>query len=106
MKKWIKDTLYFLRLIDENDTLSITNIGCIVVLVKVALNPSPSIVDMGTLLVTLSLYFTKKHQSNKDKKLTDENKQAIADLTAKVTQVADKASGLAMHVGLRSPLVK
>jgi hypothetical protein len=106
MKKWIKDTLSFLRLIDDDCVLSITNIGCIVVLAKVAMNPNPSIVDMGTLLVTLSLYFSKKHLSQKAKKLTDENKQAISDLTTKINQVADKASGLAMHVGLRTPIVK
>lgn len=106
MHKKLKEILYFCRLTDENNILSITNIGCLVVLTKVALNPAPSIVDMGTLLVTLSLYYGKKHLSQKDKKITDENKAAIAEIASKVNQVADKASGLAMHVGMRSPLVK
>jgi hypothetical protein len=103
LKHRLKEALYFLRLTDDDGLLSITHIGCIIVLTKLALNPNPSLIDMGSLLVTLSLYYGKQSMSQKHKKLTDENKQAIADLTTKVSQVADKASGLAMHVGLRTP---
>jgi hypothetical protein len=113
-KHKLKEALYFLRLTDDDGILSITHIGCMVVLTKVALNPNPSVFDMGSLLVTLSLYYGKQHLAQRQQKLTDENKQAIADisakvnqnlsdLTTKVNQVADKASGLAMHVGLRTP---
>lgn len=106
MYKKLKESLHFLRLIDENNVLSITNIGCIIVLVKVALNPNPSIFEMGSLLVTLSSYYAKKHLASRQQKITDENRQAIADLSTKVGQIADKASGLAMHVGLRgNPLI-
>lgn len=103
LKHRLKEALYFLRLTDDDGLLSITHIGCIIVLTKLALNPNPSLIDMGSLLVTLSLYYGKQTMNQKHKKLTDENKQAIADLTTKVSQVADKASGLAMHVGLRTP---
>lgn len=103
LKHRLKEALFFLRLTDDDGLLSITHIGCIIVLTKLALNPNPSLIDMGSLLVTLSLYYGKQSMNQKHKKLTDENKQAIADLTTKVSQVADKASGLAMHVGLRTP---
>lgn len=102
-KHKLKEALYFLRLTDSDGILSITHIGCMVVLTKVALNPNPSIFDMGSLLVTLSLYYGKKKMNQDGKKLTDENKQAIADISTKVNQIADKASGLAVHVGLRPP---
>lgn len=106
MKKSVAKTLYFLRLTDEAGLLSITNIGCIVVLTKVALNPQPSIVDMGTLLITLSLYFGKAHINKHKQKLSDENKTAIEEMKTKIQQVADKTSGVAAAVGMRTPIVK
>lgn len=106
MKKSVAKTLYFLRLTDEAGLLSITNIGCIVVLTKVALNPQPSIVDMGTLLITLSLYFGKAHINKHKQKLSDENKTAIEEMKTKIQQVADKTSGVAAAVGMRAPIVK
>lgn len=102
MNKKLKHALYFLRLTDENGLLSITNIGCIVVLIKVALNPNPSIVDMGSLLITLSLYFGKAHMNRNKQAITDENKQAIADIQDKVKQIADKTSGLSAMIGIKT----
>jgi hypothetical protein len=115
LKHKLKEALYFLRLTDSDGVLSITHIGCIVVLTKVALNPNPSIFDMGSLLVTLSLYYGKKHLAQNKQKITDENKQAIvdvsnkvnqsiADLATKVSQVENKTSGLSVHMGLRTPI--
>jgi hypothetical protein len=51
----------FTRLIDENNTLSITQIACMIVLFKLALAPSTNIIDLGTLLVTLGHYSVKKY---------------------------------------------
>lgn len=101
-KHKLKHALYFLRLTDTSGLLSITNIGCIVVLTKVALNPSPSIVDMGTLLITLSLYFGKSHMNRNKQAITDENKQAITDMQNKVQQIADKTSGLSAMIGIKN----
>lgn len=107
IKQFFEKALYFLRLTDDNGSLSITNIACGIVLYKIATETNPSIADMGSLLVTLTLYYGKAHLNSKKKILTDENKQAIADIQTKVQQISDKTSGLALHVGLRgNPLVK
>ena len=106
IKHFIEKALYFLRLTDDDGSLSITHIACGIVLYKIATEVNPSIADMGSLLVTLTLYYGKAHLKNKKQVLTDENKQAIQDMQIKVQQISDKTSGLALHVGLRNPLVK
>lgn len=106
MKHNLKKALYFLRLTDEDGILSITNIGCIVVLTKVALNPSPSVVDMGTLLVTLSLYFGKAHLNRNKVKVTEDTVQRISDMEEKVKSIQGTASSLAAQMGLGNILKK
>jgi len=97
----------FLRLVDDNYVcLSLTNLAVFVVLVKLALNPSPSVVDMGSLLTVLSLYYGNKHLKKNKEEKTDNNKAVLEDMQAKIQAVADKASGLALHIGLRNPAVK
>jgi len=97
----------FLRLIDDQYVcLSLTNLGVLVVLTKVALNPNPSLVDMGTLLTVLSLYYGNKHLKKNKEEKTDSNKVVLEEMQAKIQAVADKASGLALHIGLRNPTVK
>lgn len=105
MKHHIKKALYFLRLTDENGLLSITHIACMIVLVKVAFAKEPNIIDMGSLLITLSLYYGKQHLVKSKQKITDENKQAIEDLKNKVQGIQDKTSGLAVRIGMTSPTI-
>lgn len=107
IKHFFQRVLYFLRLTDGNGSLSITNIACGIVLYKIATEANPSVSDMGSLLVTLTLYYGKAHLNSKKQSLTDENKQAIQDIQTKVQQISDKTSGLALHVGMRgNPLGK
>jgi len=107
LKKQLLKIGRFFRVVDESEpVLSITNTAVLVVLAKVTFSAEPSIAEMGGLLITLALYYGKK-RINKDKsKLSDENKKAIEDVTAKVQQIADKTSGLAASIGLRNPLQK
>ena len=107
MKQFFTKLGRFFRIVDESSImLSITNIAVYVILVKIALNPNPSITEMGGLFITLAGYYGKKH-FNKDKaKITDENKAAIEDLKTKLQNVENKASGVAAMVGMRGPQVK
>jgi hypothetical protein len=53
--------LKFLRVVDSADgQVSLTSLGLIVVLVKVALIREPSLVDLGALLGVLAMYSHKK----------------------------------------------
>lgn len=106
IKSFLQRGLYFLRLTDDDGLLSITHIACGIVLYKIATQPNPSVVDMGSLLVTLSLYYGKQHLNRNKTTLTDENKQAIQEIQNKVQQIQDKTSGLALHMGMRNPIVK
>lgn len=102
MKNFLKGTLYFLRLTDDDGLLSITHIACIVVLIKVALAPEPSIADMGALLITLALYYGKKVSGEKKLKLSSDGSKAITDMQSKMQQVQDKLAGVAAQVGFRN----
>jgi hypothetical protein len=99
MKAFIQKALFFLRITDEDGLLSITHIACWVVIAKIALDPNPSISEMGGLLVTLALYYGKKHLDSKKKKLNDEQTDALAKMQAKVDQVADKVGAVATTLG-------
>jgi len=107
MKKFFLDLGRFLRVIDDQSIcLSVTNVAVFVVLIKVALNPSPSIVDMGTLLTVLSLYYGNKHLKKNKQEVTDKNKVVLEEMQAKIQAISDKASGLALHIGMRNPTIK
>ena len=59
--------LQFLRVVDENKQLSITNIALIIILIKLAIAPALSITEAGTLLITLGNYGHKRHVQEKTK---------------------------------------
>lgn len=101
MKVFIQKALFFLRLTDEDGLLSITHIACWVVLAKIALEANPSIAEMGGLLVTLALYYGKKHLNKDKKKMTDEQAAAIAQIKAKVDAVADKVGAVSATLGFK-----
>jgi hypothetical protein len=83
--------LSFLRVVDGHDqTLSLTSIGLIVVLVKIALVPQPSLVDLGALLGTLLLYAHKRMSSAKTVDVNAElvaTKEALLAATTKTEAV-------------------
>jgi hypothetical protein len=100
MNEKLKKTLFFLRLTDEENVLSITHIACMVVLTKIAMSPSPSITEMGGLLVTLAAYYGKRHINGKKTKLSDEQSAVITKLQSQVTNLADKTGALATTIGM------
>lgn len=51
----------FLRLIDDQHNLSLTNIATIIVVIKLALAQQASAIDLGTLLLALANYNVKKY---------------------------------------------
>lgn len=57
--------LQFLRLVDENEQLSITNIAVMVVLVKISQTQTTSFEDISLLFLPLMGYAYKKHLKDK-----------------------------------------
>jgi hypothetical protein len=98
--------LTFIKIMDDHDeSLSLTSIALWVVLVKLALVQSASIVDIGALLVSLASYQGKKmiplkvQESSADiQALTT----SMSQVTTKLTELESKASGLAVAVGLKN----
>jgi hypothetical protein len=60
--------LQFFRIVDKGKPvdISITNVACWVVIVKIAFVDHASAVDLGTLLVALSNYAHKRHINSGD----------------------------------------
>ena len=52
--------LQFLRLVDENNQISLTNIAMIIVLVKLACAQQAGVADLGALMLALASYNCKK----------------------------------------------
>jgi len=64
----IKDLCKFLNLLDKTGSkLSITNIVMLIIVIKVALVPHPSMPDLGTLLLALLNYSHKRHIESQNK---------------------------------------
>lgn len=105
MKKLFK-VLDFLRIIDDGHRLSLTNLVMFVCIYKTLVAPQFSITEVTALLVAMTSYGYKKHLNKAKADITDENKKAIADMSTKVQQIADKTSGLSAAMGVRNPLQK
>lgn len=61
MKFDFKKVLTFFRVIDAHDGMvSLTNLAVLIVLIKLAIVPSTTVMDIGTLLVALTNYTGKK----------------------------------------------
>lgn len=56
----LRKTGRFLRLTDEHGRLSLTNIGMLIVLVKLAMVTKTTVPDLGALLLSLAAYNGKK----------------------------------------------
>jgi len=95
MPAWIKRVSEFLRLVDEQGQLSLTNITVYVVLFKIYQTENVSLLDAGALLVALLGYNGKKvlkYFNDKKQVLAadeaNEIKQRLKELHDKVGAVA------------------
>lgn len=106
LKHKLDKLLYFLRFTDEDGILSITHIACMVVLYKIAMEANPSIVDMGSLLITLSLYYGKSHLKNNKFKMVDEATKRLSDAEDKIKSIQGTVSSVSAQIGLGNLLKK
>lgn len=80
--------LNFLRLIDEDGVLSLTNIAVIIVLAKLALLANCDLSSAAALLTVLGGYHFKSwHNARKPKPSTEQDKEAIAILQSEMSKI-------------------
>lgn len=94
--------LTFLNLLDAQGNLSITNVAVLVTLIKLAISPSASITEAGTLLVALANYAHKrkttsdvnKTQLDVEAKIQD----AMTSATNQINELQGKVNGLVLRI--------
>ena len=74
--KFIKRFLKYLRINDDKDMLSLTNLAMILILYKIANTTATSMEDIGLLLGVLSSYQAKRWLEANGKKASDEDSEA------------------------------
>lgn len=84
----------FLRLIDENDQLSLTNVILIGVAVKIFVAKEVSVAELGTLVMSLLAYAHKKQLGLKVK-IDKAQTQAINELKDQIGTIQSKVDTVA-----------
>lgn len=88
--------LNFLRLIDENKTLSISNLAVITILVKLAVQPCFDLAGAAVLLTAIGNYAFKSY--NRPRR-TEGAEEAVQKLTEEVKRVSSSVEKLKMRAG-------
>lgn len=100
----MKRLFTFLRLIDDHDgNISLTNVALLIVLTKLALTQNASLIDAGSLLITLLSYQGKK-LINKDAGvvISTPTEDAIGILVKRVDELSNKVSAQQIGMGIKS----
>lgn len=100
--------LNFFSLVDNDQKLSLTSIGLYTVLIKLAIAPSPSLTDVGALLLVLLNYAHKRKTNDTAAATIAENsadaaKNIATDTAEAAKQLSDlvaKVNALAIRVGM------
>jgi hypothetical protein len=98
--------LLFLRITDEQNNISLTNLAIWLVLGKMALTPELAAFDIGALLIAYMNYAGKKIIQRRDPTvLVPENtgpiQSDISNLYSQLKDIRDKIGGLALAQGLK-----
>lgn len=106
MKEKIKHYLLksgkFLRLIDENNEISLTNVAFMVIILKVALVQDTSMTDIAALLTVILNYSYKKHIAlKKPEKHSEKTDSRLSKLEKAFSKVEDNVGKLLLAAGFR-----
>lgn len=103
LKEWTFKFGRFLRVIDETKhQLSIVNIACIVIVVKVAMATEPSIADLGALLIGLFAHYGKRRINMKVSALDETQTKNIEDMSTKIKDLGDRVGSVAAALGFKN----
>lgn len=93
----------FLRIVDEKyHQISIVNIACIVIIVKVAMAAEPSIADLGALLIGLLAHYGKRQINTKVSALDEKQNSTIDELSLKIKDLGDRVGSVAAALGFKN----
>lgn len=93
----------FFRVVDETENrLSIVNLACLVVVIKVALAADPSIADLGGLLIALLAYYGKKQINSKTRSLDAQQNKQLEEVQAKLKDLGDRVGSVAAALGFKN----
>lgn len=90
--------LRFLSLLSIDQTLSLTNVGVYVVLVKIAMSHQPGFGDMGALLMVLLNYAHKRYITSEVKPIVV-TPNLPSDLERTVEELKSKVNALQVRSG-------
>lgn len=94
-----KKFLDFFRFLDENGTLSLSNIAVMVILVKLAIAPVLDFTEVAALLGVLSTYSFKRYTQ---RKAAIRDEKLAKDLEAWQHKVQSQVDRVTMAVGITS----
>lgn len=97
----LKKALNFLNLLDSESRLSITSLAMYVVLVKVAVAPSPSLIDLGSLLLVLLNYAHKRIVVSSAAAEEGGKIQVFSEVERTVEELKSKVNAMAIKAGFQ-----
>jgi hypothetical protein len=98
----LKSILKFLNVLDANENLSITNLAVIVALVKLAIAPTASITEAGTLLIALANYGHKRFVNAQEVEVPEDTvTPKVEAMQTKLDEVTSQVSTLVLQSGMK-----
>lgn len=98
-----KRVLSFFSLLDKEQNLSISNLAVIIVLIKLAVSPSASITEAGTLLIVMANYALKRKTINDNSKPEEDIvTPKLEETNKKLEEIQGKVSALSLQASLKN----
>lgn len=101
----------FIRVIDDQNVISLTNLGMWACILKLATSVQPSYAEVGSLLVALAAYNIKRVVDRKQKDKTEQEtienqelKNKVANLEEALKATQDKIGAVSLAVGFKKGL--
>lgn len=93
----------FLRIVDEHENqISVVNIACLVIIVKVALAVNPSVADLGGLLIALMAHYGKRRLNMKARNLDAQQNKELSEIQTKLKELGDRVGSVAAALGFKN----
>lgn len=108
MRERLKRALYFLRITDEQNNVSLTNLAIWIVLVRMVYHPELMMLDIGALLIAYMTYSTKKILACRKPPTAPESeslgavKSDISHLFDQIKELRDKIGGISLAAGIKN----
>ena len=89
---FLSKILTFLSLADKDGNISLTNLGVVVCITKIAIAPTLDWQVISALLLTLLSYNSKRYTIAKATQATTQQNDALADLQERINSISATAS--------------